>query len=73
MPETKKDIVLKDKVNAKNLVMLDHQIVRKCQISNLKDLLVKSKIYVILVDKNTVKLIEQDYVENLFETSQFNR
>ena len=60
-------------MNAKNLVILDYQIVRKCQISSLKDLLVKSKIYVILVDKNTVKLIEQDYVENLFETSQFNR
>ena len=60
-------------MNAKNLVILDYQIVRKCQISSPKDLLVKSKIYVILVDKNTVKLIEQDYVENLFETSQFNR
>ena len=60
-------------MNAKNLVILDQQIVRKCQICNLTNLLVKSKIYVILVDENTVKLIEQDYSENLFESSQFNR
>ena len=37
-------------------------------ITNLKS----KKLYLILVDANTVKPAAQDYFENLFETSQCN-
>ena len=38
MPKTWKDIILKEKGNAKNLVIFDHHIVRKSQICSLKKL-----------------------------------
>ena len=71
MPKTCKDIILKDKGNLKNLVIFDHQIVRKSQNCSLKKLYSK-KLYLILVDANAAKLTAQDYFGNLFKTSQFN-
>ena len=71
LPKTWKDIILKDKGNAKNLVIFDHHIVRKSQICSLNKLTSK-ELYLILVEANTVKPTAQDYFENLFETSQFN-
>ena len=70
-PKTWKDIILKDKGNAKNLVIFDHHIVRNSQIHSLNKLTSK-QLYLILVEANTVKPTAQDYFENLFETSQFN-
>ena len=32
LPKTWKGIILKDKGNVKNLVILNHRIIRKCQI-----------------------------------------
>ena len=56
MPEPWKDITLKDKGNAKNLVIFDHHIVsvRKSQTCNLNKRTSK-ELYLILVDVNTVK------------------
>ena len=71
LPKSWKDIILKDKGNAKNLVIFDHHIVRKSQICSLNKLTSK-ELYLILVEANTVKPTAQDYFENLFETSQFN-
>ena len=66
-----KDTFLKDKRNAKNLVIFDHYIVRKPQICSVNKLTSK-ELYLILVDANTVKPTAQDYFENLFESSDFN-
>ena len=71
LPKSWKDIIFKDKRNAKNLVIFDHHIVRKSEICSLNKLTNK-ELYLILVDVNTVKPTAQDYFENLFETSQFN-
>ena len=71
MPKSWKDAILKDKGNAKNLVIFDHHIVRKSQICSLNKLTSK-ELYLILVDANTVKPTAQDYFENLFESSDFN-
>ena len=71
MPKSWKDAILKDKGNAKNLVIFDHHIVRKFQICSLSKLTSK-ELYVTLVDANTVKPAAQDYFENLFESSDFN-
>ena len=61
---------MKDKGNAKSLVIFDHHIVRNSQIHSLNKLTSK-QLYLILVEANTVKPTAQDYFENLFETSQF--
>ena len=71
MPKSWKDAILKDKGNAKNLVIFDHHIVRKSQICSLGKLTSK-ELYLTLVDANTVKPTAQDYFENLFESSDFN-
>ena len=71
LPKTWKDIILKDKGNAKILVILDHHIVRKSQSCSLNKLTSK-ELYLILVDADPVKPTAQNYFENLFETSQFN-
>ena len=71
MPKSWKDAILKDKGNEKNLVIFDHYIVRKSQICSLNKL-TSNKLYLILVDANTVKPTAQDYFENLFESSDFN-
>ena len=60
LPKSWKDIILKDKVNAKNLVIFDHHMVRKSQICSL------NKLTSILFYTNTVKPTAQDYFENLF-------
>ena len=65
-------IILKNKGNAKNLVIFDHHIVRNCQIHSFNKLIGK-EIYLVLVDVNTVEPTEQHYFENIFETFQFNR
>ena len=70
-PKTWKDIILKDKGNAKNLVIFDHHIVRNSQIHSLNKVTSK-ELYLILVVANTVKPTAQDYFENLFETSRLN-
>ena len=72
LPKTWKDIILKDKGNAKNLVIFDHHIVRSSQICSLNKLISK-ELYLILVEADTVTPTAQDYFENLFQTSQFNR
>ena len=71
MPKPWKDITLKDKGNAKNLVIFDHHIVRKSQTCNLNKRTSK-ELYLILVDANTVKPTVQGYFEKLFESSEFN-
>ena len=68
LPKMWKDIILKDKGNANNLVIFEHHILRKSQICNLNNLTSK-ELYLILVDANTVKPTAEDYIENLFETS----
>ena len=70
LPKTWKDIILKDKGNANNLVIFNHHIVRKSQICNLNKL-TSRELYLTLVVANTVKPTTQDYFENTFETSQF--
>ena len=62
---------MKDKGNAKNLVIFDHHIIRKSQLCSLNKLTSK-ELYLILVDANTVKPTAQDYFQNLFESSDFN-
>ena len=71
LPKTWKDIILRDKGNAKNVVIFDHHIVRNSQICSLNKLTSK-ELYLILVEANTVKPTAQNYFENLLETSQFN-
>ena len=66
-----KDIILTDKGNAKSVVIFDHDIVRKSQISSLNKLTSK-ELYLILADANTVKPTAQDYFKNRFKTFQFN-
>ena len=68
MPKTWKDIILKDKGNAKNLVIFDLHIVRNSQIGSLNKLTNK-ELYLILVEANTVKSTAQDYFHNLIQTS----
>ena len=70
MPKSWKDIILKDKRNAKNLVIFEHHIVRKSQIRSLNKLTSK-ELYLILIEANTVKPTAQDYFENLFYSSEF--
>ena len=71
MPKTWKDITLKDKGNAKIVFIFDHHIVRNSQIHSLNKI-TSNELYLILVEANTIKPTAQDYLENLFETSQFN-
>ena len=71
LPKSWKNIILKDKGNAKNLVIFDHHIIRKTQVFNLNKLTSK-ELYSILIDANTVKPTTQDYFQNLFESSDFN-
>ena len=71
LPKSRKDTILKDKGNVKNLVIFDHHIVRKSQICSLNKLTSK-ELYLILVDANTVKPAAQDLFENLSESSEFN-
>ena len=68
LPKTWKDIILKDKGNAKNLVIFDHHIVRNSQICSLNKLTSK-ELYLIPVETNTVKQTAQNCFEDLFETS----
>ena len=58
-------------MNAKNLVIFYHHIIRKSQICSPKKLTSK-ELYLILADTNAVKPTAQDYFENLFEILQFN-
>ena len=60
------DIILKDKGNAKSLIILDHHIVRNSQIYSLNRL-TNTELYLILVEPNAVTPTAQDYFENLFE------
>ena len=71
LPKSWKDTILKDKGNAKNLVIFDHHIIRKSQLCSLNKLTSK-ELYLILVDGNTVKPTAQDYFQNFFESSDFN-
>ena len=71
MPKTWQDITLKDKGNAKIVFIFDHHIARNSQIHSLNKI-TSNELYLILVEANTVKPTAQDYLENLFETSQFN-
>ena len=71
LPKSWKDATLKDKGNAKNLVIFDCHIVNKFQICSLNKLNSK-ELELILVDANTVKQTAQDYFENLFESFDFN-
>ena len=59
LPNTWKDIILKDKGNAKNLVIVNHHIVRNSQIYILKKLSSK-ELYLILVQTNS-----QIYILNI--------
>ena len=68
MKKTSKDNILKDKDNARNLVVFDHHIVRKYEIYSVKKY-TTTMLYLTLVDNNFVRAIAQDYFENLFETS----
>ena len=68
MKKTSKDIIWKDKDNARNLVVFDHHIVRKYDIYSVKKY-TTTMLYLTLVDNNFVRAIAQDYFENLFETS----
>ena len=72
LPKTWKDMILKDKRNARNLVLFDHHIVRKFQICSLNKLPSKEVKSYIIVDANTVKPTTQDYFKNLFKSSEFN-
>ena len=71
LSKTWKDIILKDKRNAKSLVIFNHHIVRNSQIHSLKKLTSK-ELYLILVEVNIIKPTAQGYFENLFETFRFN-
>ena len=52
--KTWKDVILKDKGNAKNLVIFDHHIVRKSQTCGLNKLSSKES-YLILVEEYIVQ------------------
>ena len=67
MKRTSKDIILKDKDNARNLVVFDQHIVRKYEIYSVKKY-TTTMLYLTFVDNNFVRAIAQDYFENLFET-----
>lgn len=69
MKKTSKDIIWKDKDNARNLVVFDHHIVRKYDIYSVKKY-TTTMLYLTLVDNNFVRAIAQDYFENPFETSR---
>ena len=71
MPKSWKDIILKDKRNAQNLIIFDLHVVKKSQTCSLSELASK-ELYLILIGANTVKPTAQDYFENLFESSKFN-
>ena len=71
LPKSWKDAILKDKGNAKSLVIFDHHILTKSQICSLSKL-TSNELYLILVDANNVKPTAQDYFEILFESSDFN-
>ena len=71
LPKTWKDVILKDKGNAKNLVIFDSRNLRKSQFCCLNKL-TRKELYLILVDANTVIPTTEDYFENLFKTSKFN-
>ena len=62
---------MKDKENAKNLIIFDCHIVNKFQIFSLNKLNSK-ELGLILVDANTAKQTAQDYFANLFESFDFN-
>ena len=64
LPKTWKDVILKDKRNASNLVIFGHHITRKSQIS------LTQMAY--LVDTNDVKPTVQNDFDNFFETCNFN-
>ena len=49
LPKSWKDAILKDKGNAKNLVIFDRHIVTKSQICSLNKLTIK-EVYLVLVD-----------------------
>ena len=70
-PKSWKDAILKNKGNAKKLVIFDNHIVRKSQISSLNKLTSK-ELYLTLVNANTVKPTAQYYFENIFKSSDFN-
>ena len=65
LPNTWKDIILKDKGNAINLVIFDHHILRNSQICSLNKL-TNIELNLILVEENTVKPTAQHYFANLF-------
>ena len=71
LPKSWKDAVFKNKENTQNVVIFDHNIVRKSQVCSLNKLASK-ELHLILVDANTVKLTAQDYFKNLLESSDFN-
>ena len=58
LPKTWKDVILKDKGNAKYLVIFDHHVVRNSQMCSLK-----KELYLILVEAKAVKPTAQDYFE----------
>ena len=62
LSKTWKDIILKNKGNAKKLVIFDRHIVRKSQIYSLNKITSK-ELYLILVDANTVRPTAQDYLD----------
>ena len=71
LPKTWKDIILKDKPNAKKFVIFDHHIVWNSQTCNLNKLTSK-ELYLILVEANTVKLTAQDYFESFWNIPVLN-
>ena len=52
-------------------IIFDHHIVRKSQICCLNKLTSK-ELYLIFADPNLVELTAQDYLKNLFESSNFD-
>ena len=63
LPKTWKDIILKDKRNAKNLVIFDHHNVRNSQICSLKKLTSK-ELYLIIsrIFLKTSSLTGKNYI-----------
>ena len=70
MPNTWKDIILKDKGTAKKKLCLNNPVVKNVKFIVLTNSPVNS--YLILADANAVKPTAQSYFRNLFETSEFN-
>ena len=58
LPKTWKDVILKDKGNAKYLVIFDDHIVRNSQMCSLN-----KELHLILVEAKAVKPTAQDYFE----------